>query len=541
MVDMFQCVCVADQEQVRQSIATNLGRSLPSVPYGTINGGPISICGNGPSLREVYPDGKSPRQPIVALNGAWKSLYDNGIIPDYVVAYDPHPRNAEWFVDAPKEPIYLIGSRAHPDCFDLLENHDVKIWHCDGPIERDNFGLSDLVFGGPSVGLHSINLLAALGYRHFDLYGYDSCYAVDGADHASPQDWGPDEAPRVFTVGDKSFLCSPWMVAQAQEFLKLAEDNRKTYSVHVRSPGMLRELCIFAWGHPHNNRTLEAVYDLGVAPGSFDFIWSLMNIENFRRSKGYRAAKVHFKAGPNEGFRPNEPIDVGHAHKSGMMNNVVRPLLKFFDFEETERLRESEFLTCTYSPRPTVDLYREDGIIPTFAPSKNAMAWAAPYKGCVTITLREAHYWPQRNSDVEEWMDAAITLAHRGELVVVLRDTAKAREPLRLSLLTCPEASVDLDRRLALYSVAKTNLGVVNGPLGLCWATTTIPYLTMWTDAPGYACYNDEWLKGYIGFGLGEQFPWADPRKQRIVWKNDTRKNILDAYDSMFERAELAA
>jgi hypothetical protein len=534
-------VCVADQEEVRQSIETNLGRSLPGVPYGTVNGGPVSICGNGPSLREIYPDRKSPRQPIVALNGAWKSLRNRGIVPDYVVAYDPNPRNAEWFIDAPAGPVYLIGSRAHPHCFDYLANRDVRIWHCDGPVERDNFGLKDLVFGGPTVGLHSINLLAAIGYRHFDLYGYDSCYALDGADHAWPQDWGPDETPRLFSIGDKTFLCSPWMVAQAQEFLKLAEQNHKTYTVHVRSPGMLRELCFFAWGHSHNNRTLEAVYDLGVAPGSFDFIWSLMNIDNYRRNGGYSKVKINFKDGPNKGFRAEEPIDVGHAHKNGMMNNVVRPLLKFFDFEETERLRETEFLTCTYSPRPTVELYREDGIIPTFAPSKNAMAWAAPYAGCITITLREAHYWTQRNSNVAEWMDAASELKRHGEHVVILRDTLKGKDPVFGMYSSLWEAAEDLDRRLALYSVAKMNLGVVNGPMGLCWATSTIPYITMWTDVPGYGCYDDGWLRGHIGFGHGEQFPWADASIQRIEWKNDTRANIMAAYVSMCKRASLAA
>jgi hypothetical protein len=140
-----------------------------------------------------------------------------------------------------------------------------------------------------------------------------------------------------------------------------------------------------------------------------------------------------------------------------------------------------------------------------------------------------------------EWLQAGIAIANQGENVIFIRDTAYADTPLLPNMPICPEASVDLDRRLALYSVAKTNLGVVNGPMGLCWATTHIPHITMWKDAPNYPCYDHDWLKNYVGFAWGEQFPWNDPTNQKIVWKDDTRENILDAYFSVFQRAGLAA
>lgn len=514
---------------VRSNIETNLARNLLHPNYDSIKGGSVAICANGPSLNEVYPT--NPRQPIAALNGAWRALVAKGIMPTYVVCYDPTPENADWFKDAPCSPVYLIGSRVVPEVFDLLQGKNVRIWHLADSLEYQA-GVSPRaqVFGSHTIGLHALNLMAAIGYDHMELYGYDSCYSLLGEHHATDQPWGQTE-PMPFQVGDTMYIAERWMAAQVQEFFKIVEANRHDYTVDVKSPGMLKAVLDERWGASTNDRVLEAVYNLDYAPGSFDFIWSLMNIQNCRRYRGYKEATVHFKAGRDKGFRPSELIDVGHEHKSGMLNNVVRPMLKMFDLEEVIEASESA-VDLGYALTTVVDVWNTEQELPEFSPSKEAVAWAEQFRGRPTITLREAHYWPQRNSNVDEWIRFAHYLRSRCRNPVILRDTYKAHEQIK-GLEICPEASIDLDKRLALYRVAEMNLFIVNGPAGLVWATKDTPYITMWTSAPGYHCYDPRWIKERLGFEHGGQFPWHDKAKQRIVWAEDTFDNILKAYREM--------
>src|SRR6185369_15095602 len=158
-------------DDLTEAITTNLARKLPLLPLyaGRIRPelGAINVCGNGPSLRTRYPS----KGPIVALNGAWRALAKHGITPDYIVAYDPAPENVAWFKDAPLKPTYLLGSRLHPGCFDLLKQHQVFMWHTHSDPERNPLKLEPLIGGGHTVGATVLNLLAAMGYQHFDLWG----------------------------------------------------------------------------------------------------------------------------------------------------------------------------------------------------------------------------------------------------------------------------------------------------------------------------------------------------------------------------------
>jgi hypothetical protein len=528
-MDQFQVSAGYKLDFVRGHIETNVARNLPPPNYGAVKGGSCAVCANGPSLKTVYPLNRL--QPVAALNGAWRSLVANGIMPTYVICYDPTPENATWFKDAPCSPVYLIGSRACPEVFEALRGKNVRIWHMADKPELDaGISRNTVVYGGCTVGLHALNLLAALGFNHFDLYGYDSCYTLEGEHHATDQPWGLGE-PLPFQVGDTMYIAEPWMAAQVQEFFKIVEANRHDYTVEVHSPGMLQAVLKERWGATSNDRVLEAVYNLDYAPGSFDFIWSLMNIENCRRYKGYKGAVVHFKAGRDRGFRPNEIIDVNHDHKSGMLNNVVRPMLNMFGLREVDEVGP-DAVDLGYKCKHVVDVWQCEQELPSFKASAEATEWARQHKGAVTITLREAHYWPQRNSRVEEWVKFAHWLKANGETPIIIRDTYSAFKSTE-GLDICPEASIHLDKRLALYRAAKMNLFVVNGPAGLAWASRDIPYITMWTEAPGYHCYDTNWLKSSLGFGHGEQFPWHNEARQRIVWEEDIFENICTAYKAM--------
>jgi len=152
----------------------------------------------------------------------------------------------------------------------------------------------------------------------------------------------------------------------------------------------------------------------------------------------------------------------------------------------------------------------------------------------VTITLREANYLPWRNSNLEAWTHFARDLESKGQPVVIVRDTAKAMEPID-GFATFPRAAFDVDIRLALYEQAKANLFISNGPGSLAWFSDR-PYLYLVNLKPetqdDYEPNEAQWWYGATGISVGEQWPWATAN-QRLVWKTDTYENINEAWEEL--------
>ena len=77
----------------------------------------------------------------------------------------------------------------------------------------------------------------------------------------------------------------------------------------------------------------------------------------------------------------------------------------------------------------------------------------------------------------------------------------------------CSEAAINLGLRMALYERAYVNLGVNNGPMGLCWLNDRTRYVTfkMLTDAVPQT--TPEYMR-HLGYEIGEQLPGAKPWQQ---------------------------
>lgn len=511
---------------IQKALDVNTKRCLKGLPLSTRQG-PISVCGNGPSLRRRYPTRAGNKQKeIVALNGAHMALAKHGIIPDYVIAYDPAPENVAWFVEADTHPLYILGSRIDPRCVDLLleQGCDVVMWHLLDAPERA-MALEPLIGGGGTVGSFALNVLAAMGYQHFDLYGYDSCLGLDGEHHATNQPWGL-ESPEMFDVDGRQYVTTKWMVAQVHELLQQVRHNRFDYTVKVHDDGL------FAACLEHN--TLDVLYDLNKAPGSFDFFQSMTNIQHHMDEYNFAHARVHFKSGSNQGFRPNEPIAVSHEHKQRMLNNVVRPMVSMFAMEEIGDLRPGA-VEFEYLPWPTLGRYRRTGYMPQYHESYEATLWRRHHypDDYITITLREADYWPQRNSRIEEWVKFANYLG-RDKRVIFVRETLKAEPNQRFhGFETCYSASVDIHKRLALYRGASFNMFVVNGPTCLVEYTRDIPYAVFQPSAPGYPCYDPIWLQRNLGLDPYSQWPWINAKCQRRVYADDYFDAIKQVYNEL--------
>ena len=271
--------------------------------------------------------------------------------------------------------------------------------------------------------------------------------------------------------------------------------------------------------------SFRATYDLGTCPASWDFLQWLINVEIERRKSGSGSLQVDFEPGPKDGFRDDNlprPLD----QRKAILENVMRPALDLIGATECT----SGHPFKSYLPRYAVDAAKEGIEIPKWHIPHYATIDALAYlngRKPITITLREASYFPDRNSNVEAWTKFAKTC---GEDVIFIRDTAKADQPLD-GFETCPRASKDLHFRIALMSLAKCNLMVASGPAMMSYYSD-YPWLMFGPLTPQLPSYTPGSVPGWgimVGLLPGQQFPWSRP-DQRIIWERDSLVEINRAW-----------
>lgn len=75
------------------------------------------------------------------------------------------------------------------------------------------------VAGGTTVITRALVLLAMLGFRNIEVFGFDSCLRGE-AHHAYAQQENDGQRVLETVVGDRTFRCHGWMVIQAEDFMK---------------------------------------------------------------------------------------------------------------------------------------------------------------------------------------------------------------------------------------------------------------------------------------------------------------------------------
>jgi hypothetical protein len=203
------------------------------------------IIGGGPSVLGLLDEirwRKSKGQDVWVLNNA-ASI---GLVPhiDAQLLLDARPENADFITVADE---YLVASQCAPELFDRLGKRNVTLWHANSPGMADLLASEQdrpayLIGGGTTVGMNALALAVSRGYRQIHLYGFDSCYR-DGEHHAYRQTLNDAEPRNEVLYQDKTYICAPWMVGQAQEFMELAPSYRADgCTITVHGEGLLPDI-----------------------------------------------------------------------------------------------------------------------------------------------------------------------------------------------------------------------------------------------------------------------------------------------------------
>ena len=214
--------CVAEDETLFAHMEAAIARGLPQVKQAEpIKTGSVILVASAPSVRgqvELIKKMQAAGSPIVAIKGAHDWLIAQGVIPDYALAIDPQEHRIA-FYKPHKAVHYMIASQCHPAMFDNLVGYQVSIWHPYVKKGQNRPKNSMLIGGGTTSGLRAISLFYVLGYRQFELFGFDSCNTGEMLRVNGERLKDGDELVDVqIDPEGETFHCNTAMALQAEHF-----------------------------------------------------------------------------------------------------------------------------------------------------------------------------------------------------------------------------------------------------------------------------------------------------------------------------------
>lgn len=232
-------------DQRAEHVRLSLSRGLPDFDAAPLQS--ITILANGPSLQDCPAHALSG--PTAAVNGALRWCIDHNITPTYWACCDPQEHVKDFIPDdAPKSTRYLIASKCHPAVFDRAEalGLDVALWHFrDDPHTQDRRP----VRVASTVTLTLLTLLRQVGYRHFDIYGWDACYRGDR--HHAIEQIAPDPQTNVsiragatqfdqdgMPIDGRDFLTTTAWALEARD--AVIQLHHADYTINIHGDGLIK-------------------------------------------------------------------------------------------------------------------------------------------------------------------------------------------------------------------------------------------------------------------------------------------------------------
>lgn len=235
-------------EVVANNIKLNSAKSLEWLDVEEEHDGVAILVGGGPSInaytgliRDYQRDGGT----VFAMNAASQWCREHAIDVDYQCILDAKKETVD-LVDQEAN-VHLFGSQVHPNVMDSVDSPIV--WHVDiGDIE-DNFpedrrkrGGYALVGGGISVGNAALCAVYAMGYRKYEIFGYDSSHS-NSESHAYSQPMNQFIPTVEVEWAGKKFTSAVGMKSQAEAFQLTAKALKdKGCSLHVYGDGLLQTM-----------------------------------------------------------------------------------------------------------------------------------------------------------------------------------------------------------------------------------------------------------------------------------------------------------
>lgn len=203
--------------------------------------GVLAIVGSGPSLKRTAP-GIPLDCDVMALNGAYKYLVDNGRVPTYFAMLDARACNANFLERPhPDTSAFFLASQTDPLASLYVSWGKKFVFHLGTPTTQKVFPDAEFYLGGGgTIGLTALGLAYCLGYRTVILYGMDSSFEGD-ARHVLHQPQNDNMAAIDVWVKDRKYTTTHAMAAQVADFFAFRDALLKIapeFQIHIIGDGL---------------------------------------------------------------------------------------------------------------------------------------------------------------------------------------------------------------------------------------------------------------------------------------------------------------
>lgn len=250
------------EDRVRSNILANLSLGFQEVCPHEVQDETVYILAGGASLgaheAEIVALGKEGKK-FITVNGTYKWLIDRGIRPAAHFMVDGRTFNERFIhtiIDTCK---YIFSSQVAHEVAAKVPKAQGWLYHSgDSDFVKEVFehhckeiGVDKSwypVMGGTTVINRALVVLAMLGFRKIEIFGWDSC-VIDGQHHAYEQKENDEKRTIEVMVGGRRFQCHPWMVVQANEVPKLIRyilGLIDGFEINVRGDGLIAHMLQYA-------------------------------------------------------------------------------------------------------------------------------------------------------------------------------------------------------------------------------------------------------------------------------------------------------
>jgi hypothetical protein len=247
--------CNTPNEVIMAQVAHNIRRGLPQLWPHDANDNVVALVCGGPSLATMerdLVDAVWHGAKVVAVNGAFRWCVERNIKPSACIVLDAREFNSRFVEPDVPECKYFLASQCHPTTFDICSGRDVYIWHACTSGEPEHEMLKDYYLGrvypvtlGTTIGVRALSVLRMVGFTGYDVFGLDGCF-LDGKHHAYEQNENNNDAPVEVILAPEghpelgqTFVCSPWMMQQCEDFQELIRERGDLFRINVRGPGVI--------------------------------------------------------------------------------------------------------------------------------------------------------------------------------------------------------------------------------------------------------------------------------------------------------------
>ena len=307
---------------------------------------------------------------------------------------------------------------------------------------------------------------------------------------------------------------------------------------------------------------LQFVFDLSVAPLTFDFISYLAAADLARRRQNLSHMDVLFVGGAYGGVRrelPEYEAIMDAQMRLWRVRNILAPALSLLPSVRsysycTSREQAKALISANpahvyptdylinFPCQPVKSVIHEaarkgESVWPMLRATEAAKRFVAAYiervaqdRRSVVISMRNYGFAPERNSHTEEWLRFAAELDPARYAAIFVPDIGVAMTATPNDFgghAVCTAACWNLEIRMALYEAAWLNISMMQGPMELCWYNEAVRY-AIFLEPDTHPTTSVMQLTEN-GLRVGYDLDFATAR-QHMYWQADTLVNIRRAF-----------